>query len=171
MEEKHSFQNLPNVESLSGKGNGSAQVTGEDIEDYFKRVGRNLSKELRSESRSFAVEQLHSLSGKLEDVAGVLIETAKQLREKRSNSIADLVEAGSDGLTRVSRDLLRENAERIVDRVESFVRNQPVIFLGAVAAAAAVIWQLSSSADRKTDDGEMTSIEYPPGEEERYGRH
>ena len=104
MEENKSFENLRSTEPVPGLAEGAERV-GKGFRGYFRRMSRGLSREIVAESRSFASERLKSLSGKLDDVADVLGKTARNFREKQKDALADLVDAGSEGVARISREL------------------------------------------------------------------
>jgi hypothetical protein len=171
IEEVNISRETPGAGAIPRSGDESSWVEREGFDEYFKKVTQTLSSEIKSESRSFAVEQLHFLSNKLNDLAQVLRETAARLREKRSNLLADLAETGSEGMERISGDIRDEYTERIVARVESFARNRPGIFMTAAFAAGIVIWQLSSPEKRKTMIGESDREHLPMVEDAAQEEH
>lgn len=139
VDENQWFQNFPPAEPLPGSADsGETEHWG-----YFRRVAQGLSRGIETESRSFAAEQLKSLSGKLDEVAEVLAGTARDFREKQREALADLVDAGSQGAARISKELREKYAERAATRVENLVRNRPWLLLGGALAAGALIWGLS----------------------------
>lgn len=154
-----------------------SSVRREGLEDYLKNVASNLSRGIRSESRSVIVEQLHSVSDKLDNFAKVLSETAVRLRETGSSTIADMVKAGSEGMECVSSDIRDSSAKGLIGQVEKFGRNRPGIFLGITVAAGLFLWRLTSPGRvkiaRETNGEEISSMESTHGVtgEEHYERH
>ncbi|MDR3566718.1 MAG: hypothetical protein P4L43_01685 [Syntrophobacteraceae bacterium] len=170
MDENLSFQNIASTGPAPGSAEVSERVEGKGFEGYFRKVTHGLSREIESETRSFASEQLKTVSSKLDDVAEVLSKTAGNFREKQKNALADLVEAGSEGAARISRELRENYTERFAMRLENLVRNRPWILLGGAFAATVLVWSLSSVNDPKRL-GEPFVEPAPSGKEQPYGPH
>lgn len=146
------------------------------LEDYARKVTRSLSREIESGSRSFAVKRLKSFSENMDDLAKSLSETAGKFRERRSDSLADLLEVFSEGLASLSGNLKDDYIQDIISEVEDFARRRPVISIGAALAAGVLIWRLSSSSRpgaRRSDGGRAPYVEDITGrkEEKSYGPH
>ncbi|MDR3556922.1 MAG: hypothetical protein P4L55_19380 [Syntrophobacteraceae bacterium] len=170
IEQTQAFENIPSVEPAAGSTDGGEQAVACGVQGYFRKVTQGLSREMETESREFVCEQLKALSVKLDDVAEVLANTAKNFREKEKNGFADMVEAGSEAAARLSGELREKYAERIASGVEEMVRNRSWILLGGgVLAAGMLIWGLSS----RKESGKTTGLFGGPGgrEEQPYGPH
>ena len=147
------------------------QVARRGFQGYFRKVTHGLSREIEQESRSFASEQLESWAGKLDEVAEVLSKTAGDFREKRKNALADLVDAGSEGAARISKELRENYTERIAMRLENLVRNRPWILLGGAFAATVVVWSLSNMNAPRRGIEHIPGRDLPAEEEQPYGPH
>ena len=169
LEETQLFRDNP-AENLSERG---SEYPEQGLEGYVREVMKSFSREIKSESRDFALERFNSLSVKLNDLAQVLREAGERLREKESPSLANLVEAGSESLTHLSKDIRENYSEKIIGGIENFARNRPVIFLGAALTAGVLIWQLSSASQKKpvsrqSDGEDASSAEPAAGRGEEY---
>jgi hypothetical protein len=169
IEQTQPFENIPPVEPPAGSTDGG-EAAARGGQGYFRRVTQGLTREMETESREFVCEQLKALSVKLDDVAEVLANAAKNFREKEKNGFADMVEAGSEAAARLSEDLRDKYAERIASGVEEVVRNRSWILLGGgVLAAGIVIWGVSSRKGTGKSSGLFGGLE--TREEQPYGPH
>ncbi len=177
-EDTHSFQDLPAADDRALLGESAKQVMKEIIE-YSRKVTEFLSNEIKSESRSIAVERLQHASRKLDTFAEALREAAGKLREKQSYSLADVFENCSESVMRLSNKLRESNPDRIIGEMEDFACRQPGIFLGAAVVAGILLGQLFSPSGRREGNlqeihpRKESSIEYKPGKDEEgyYERH
>ena len=170
--EKESFENIGATGPSPGSTQMPEQIGDKGFQGYFRRVTHGLSREIEEESRSFAVEQLKSLSGKMDDVAEVLSKTADNFREKQKNALADLVDAGSQGAARISKELREKYTERIAIRLENLVRNRPWILLGGAFVATVLVWSVSNMNEPGKRVGEhFDEPRTDLGEEQPYGPH
>ena len=105
-----------------------------------------LFQEIKSGSRSIAVERLALTSRQLDALAEALREAAGKLREKQSYSLAGIIEMGSESAMRVSNKLRESSPETITGAVEDFARRRPGVFLGAAVVTGILLGQLFSSS-------------------------
>lgn len=170
IEQTQPFENIPPVEPVAGSTDGGEQAVARGVQGYFRRVTQGLTREMETESREFVCEQLKALSVKLDDVAEVLANAAKNFREKEKNGFADMVEAGSEAAARLSEELRDKYAEKIANGVEEVVRNRTWIVLGGgVLAAGILIWGLSSRKGSDKTTGLFGGL--GAREEQPYGPH
>jgi ElaB/YqjD/DUF883 family membrane-anchored ribosome-binding protein len=150
-----------------------------NVSKYFKKVARFISEEIKSESRSIADEQLKQATGKLDSIVEGLREAAGKFRERQNNSLADIVDMGSESITRLSDNIRSTSPEKLVDDVKDFAHRQPGVFLGAAVVGGFLLGQIFSTPRESSGTAEQlpsrkeSSIEYMPGndEEEYYVPH
>jgi hypothetical protein len=166
-----SFQDLSGTET-EAQSPGSANRIIREFAEYSRKVAQFISQGIKSESRSIAAGQLSLASSKLDAVAEALREAADKLREKRSHSLASVMEIGSESAMRLSDGLRGTSPEMIIDEVEDFARNKPGIFLGSAVFAGILLGQLFFSVDERSGKVQEfhprkeSSIEYRPANDE-----
>lgn len=172
--DRHLFQDITGAGTGSQFGKAAKRVV-EEVLGYSEKLAWFLSQEIKSESRSIASERLKLASRRLDAFAGALGEAVERLRAKQSDSLADIVEAGSKNMMRLSRKLGYSNLEEIIADVENFARRQPGTFWGAAMLSGFLVGQMFSSLDRREEAApecrtqKESSIEYrPESDEEGY---
>ncbi len=170
-ENPNSFNDIPGSEPGSQFEDTSKQIIRE-VAEYSRKVRQAITNEIKAESRSFATEQLNLTTSKLDNFADALREAAGKLREKNSNSLADIIEIGSKTMIQLSNSIKETSPETMIGKVEDFAHNRPGIFLGSAVVAGIFIGQLFSfrgereGTAQEFNSRKESSIEYSPGTDE-----
>jgi hypothetical protein len=82
---------------------------------------------------SAAKESKDGMAGRLEDMAGAVHRSGKQL-EGQQDRLAQLVERGADELGNLASTVRSNDLRGLVGKLEDIARRQPVLFVGAAMA-------------------------------------
>ncbi|MGC8490598.1 MAG: hypothetical protein ACP5SH_02560 [Syntrophobacteraceae bacterium] len=132
---------------------GGPELSIGGLENYAREVTRGLSRDIESESRSFAVKRLKSISENLDVLAASLNDAAGKLREKQSDSLAGMLEAVSGEIGLLADNFRDDYIQDVISEIEDFARKRPVLSIGAALTTGVLIWWLSSSSGKKVEKG------------------
>ena len=159
----------------SGIGEPHRSKTVEDVKTSANRIGETAAESGREQLgaatgrvRALFEQQTHRAADQLTGVAHALHSAADQLKDENNGTAARYAGQAAERVEEVA-DLIRNSTvDDVVDRVETFARRQPEMFLGAAFAAGFLFARfIKSSGERRHRSGIYESSSY--GGSARYG--
>jgi hypothetical protein len=103
---------------------------------------RRQASRLIDQVKDKATSQLHSQKDRatagLGSVADAVRQTGRQLRDKRQDAVADMVEGAAAQLERFSNHLKDRDLDELVEDAQRLARQQPALFIGTSFAAGLI---------------------------------
>lgn len=152
----------------SGIGEPHRSKTIEDVKTSANRIGETAAESGREQLgaakgrvRAVFEQQTHRAADQLAGVAHALHSAADQLKDENNGTAARYADQAAERVEEVANLIRNSTVDDVVDRVESFARRQPEIFLGAAFAAGFLFARfIKSSGERRHRSGAYGSSAY-----------
>jgi hypothetical protein len=106
----------------------------------------------KDSARSMVANQQQAAASGLGEFAGALRKAAREMGGGNSQApMSRMVESAADGLERVSSKLREKDLDGMLRDVESFARQQPLVFFGAAVAAGFLAMRFMKATKPETD--------------------
>ncbi len=134
----------------SGKGpalSGQERISSESNKTAAKETTSRIFQDAVARGKKLFTDQKNKTSGVMEDLAGVLQDSARQLQNKEHPSTARFLQRSAEKISRLSSSLRERDVETLFFEMRNYANRRPAIwFTGAVVGGFFLTRLLKSAA-------------------------
>ncbi|HLV84117.1 MAG TPA: nutrient deprivation-induced protein [Devosia sp.] len=132
--------------------NDIAQQARSDVQELQRQAGEQVAT-ATSRAKSFASDQKDFVAGQISGVAQAVSRVAGELDQSEQGTIARYARDLAGGLERLGREVEGNDVDGLMNKAQSFGRQQPLAFLGAAALGGFVASRFAMASAQRSQRG------------------
>jgi len=132
--------------------NDIAQQAKSDVQELQRQAGEQVAT-ATSRAKSFASDQKDFVASQISGVAQAVSRVAGELDQSEQGTIARYARDLAGGLERLGREVEGNDVDGLMNKAQSFGRQQPLAFLGAAALGGFVASRFAMASAQRSQRG------------------
>ncbi len=147
------FEEPRGTEGAAGRLRREARDSASEVADQARTAAAGIAGDVTRQARAALDRRKNAAAGEVSGVADALRSTADTLRRQQKEDLGRYTERAARGLDEISRSLRERDIDELAQRLRSYARSEPALFLGGAVALGFALTRFFKASGERAPEG------------------